>query len=311
MIQLDEGKMTVLGVISVAFGLCVTIYCFLSHLEGKQQALIACEIAKAEKIAEKMSQNPTKTEVVKKTGGKKELSEMNITPLSQAMVRMRHTPLVQRDIVEKLRDVDTFFQTRELANSARRLVHRDAENERAEYKMMMDKIYDIPRVAQRPVIQQPFVQQSFAQQPFNQQQFNQQPFVRQPFVRQSFIRQPAMQQPVMEQPTMQQPPVMQQGGQSAPRSPATAVNNPIPNDAGRAPASVAHPEYARSRRSRDGERTRQTVQRWLDGVEPPGEDLVDDSVNDTLEPIRWEVSAIGPQVDGTITIRSGMTHISI
>lgn len=132
--------------ISAAVGLCLTLYCYLLRLESQEKARIAREVSEqpAKKPATEL---PSKTD----TRTPERPSLQPLSPQTQAKIRGHHIDLVQRSIVTKLRDVDTFFQTRDLSNSARILAQRHAENQRAEYLNMMDRVYNVPIVVQAQV----------------------------------------------------------------------------------------------------------------------------------------------------------------
>jgi hypothetical protein len=156
MLHLREDTMTVLGVVSAAVGLCLAMYIYLTHLGAEHQSLIASEIAEAKKALQAPKSDCMKAE--KPPNPKQYTPTINITPFSQAKIRARHIHLVQRDIVNRLRDVDTFFQTRDLSNSARMLAHRHAENNKTEYNMMMDRVYNVPVIVRPPILPEPIIQ---------------------------------------------------------------------------------------------------------------------------------------------------------
>ena len=138
--------MSVLGIISAAVGVCLTLYCHLLRVESQEKARIAREVSQPAKKTP-ATELPYKAD--KKTPERPCLQPLS--PETQAKIRAHHIDLVQRSIVTKLRDVDTFFQTRDLSNSARILAQRHAENQRAEYLNMMDRAYNVPIVVQAQV----------------------------------------------------------------------------------------------------------------------------------------------------------------
>ena len=253
MFIINEERMTVLSVISVALGLCMVIYCILLRMEAKQQALIAHEIAQFKNASAKVvEKSKRKLAPEKKTTSVPRIPK--VTPLSQANVRHRHVNLVQRSIVTRFRDVDTFFQARDLSNSARLLSQWHAENNSKERAMMMQKLYHVPRMVPQPAVRT-------------------------------------------------------QPRQRTPWLPGPGSYDPIDDDPARLPASLADSEFGPVRGyQRSARLNEDRVQRWLEEAEP---DEDDDRGTVVLQSVQERRGVTGPQEDGTLTIRSGMTHISI
>jgi hypothetical protein len=124
---LDEEKSTVLGILFGLISIAIIFYGFALHVNDKQQKLATATFIELQKIAAPASAAPK--------------ASLPPEPLPEEQTRARnaHMELALRSLDTRLKDVETYFVAKELAEGRQRLTQGWANGQQEEYLECLER----------------------------------------------------------------------------------------------------------------------------------------------------------------------------